>query len=222
MTLFETSYSMKSLILILIALGLLSFSVIQKYSKYCFTSKAPLRVVEVHDKKTTNNKISTHTYTSSHIQIAYIYWPVPIKSVIMFPIQNLDFSFFHFFFFCGLNTILLTLLNFQISDENKNSVPLRFFGGNFPVITCDSVRNIFYAGIHLWWTNLNTISRLPIILIVVKAVYSHPIYIWWLPNNGPGATEPPENNRLTPKHTLTSYRVPGPCNLSLSLSMVAV
>lgn len=69
--------------------------------------------------------------------------------------------------------------------------PSRFFGGNFLVITCDSVRNIFYAGIHLWWTNLNTISRLPIILIVVEAVYSHPIYIWWLPNNGPGATEPP-------------------------------
>lgn len=108
----------------------------------------------------------------------------------MFPIQNLDFSFISIFF-CGLITILLTLLNFQISDENKNSVPLRFFGGNIPVITCDSVRNIFYAGIHLWWTNLNTISRLPIILIVVKAVYSHPIYIWWLPNNGPGATEPP-------------------------------
>lgn len=189
MTLFETSYSMKSLILILIALGLLSFSVIQKYSKYCFTSKAPLRVVEVHDKKTTNNKISTHTYTSSHIQIVYIALS-PFKSFIMFPIQNLDFSFISIFF-CGLITILLTLLNFQISDENKNSVPLRFFGGNFPVITCDSVRNIFYAGIHLWWTNLNTISRLPIILIVLKAVYSHPIYIWWLPNNGPGATEPP-------------------------------
>lgn len=97
MTLFEISYSMQSLILILIALGLLSFSVIQKYSKYCFTSKAPLRVVEVHDKKTTNNKISTHTYTSSHIQIVYIALS-PFKSFIMFPIQNLDFSFISFFF----------------------------------------------------------------------------------------------------------------------------
>lgn len=97
MTLFETSYSMKSLILILIALGLLSFSVIQKYSKYCFTSKAPLRVVEVHNKKTTNNKISTHTYTSSHIQIVYIALS-PFKSFIMFPIQKPS-TFLSFLFF---------------------------------------------------------------------------------------------------------------------------
>lgn len=144
--------------------------------------------MEVHNKKITNNKISTHTYTSSHIQIAYIALSL-LNLSLCSPSKTL--IFLSFLFFCGLITILLTLLNFQISDENKNSVPSRFFGGNFPVITCDSVRNIFYAGIHLWWTNLNTISRLPIILIVVEAVYSHPIYIWWLPNNGPGATEPP-------------------------------
>lgn len=76
MTLFEISYSMKSLILILIALGLLSFSEIQKYSKHCmhllFYFKSSTASSEVHNKKITNNKISTHTYTSSHIQIAYI------------------------------------------------------------------------------------------------------------------------------------------------------
>lgn len=125
MTLFETSYSMKSLILILIAIGLLSFSVIQKYSKYCFTSKAPLRVVEVHNKKTTNNKISTHTYTSSHIQIAYIALSL-LNLSLCSPSKSPRFFFHFFFFFCGLITILLTLLNFQISDENKNSV-LRVF-----------------------------------------------------------------------------------------------